>query len=237
MSPEVSQRLAELASEFSLAGRQVSQLDRLLAALARSEHASTTVKDPRAAVDLHIADSLSALTLAPVRAASSAADIGSGAGFPGLVLAVALPEASFALVESSGRRCESITALGVATGVENVTVVPRRAEAWADGLGQHDLVTARALGPLGVVCEYAAPLLRPGGVLVAWRGARDPAEERAAARAAAELGLEAGEKVRTAPYAECRDHHLHVYLKVRETPPRFPRRPGIARKRPLGGST
>lgn len=237
MSPEVAERLASLAREFGLAGVQISKFDRLLAALARSEHASTTVKKPREAVDVHLADSLSALALPQVRVATMIADIGSGAGFPGLALAVALAGARVNLVDSVGRRCESMRALAEAAGIENAITVPQRAEAWAQGMARHDLVCARALGPLAVVCEYAAPLLRPGGSLVAWRGARDVAEEDAAGRAAEQLGLEATERVRTAPYPGCIDHHLHVFLKVRGTPSRFPRRPGIARKRPLGSST
>ncbi|MGI8558784.1 MAG: 16S rRNA (guanine(527)-N(7))-methyltransferase RsmG [Solirubrobacteraceae bacterium] len=237
MSPEVARRLAELAAEFALAGRQVSQLDRLLAALARSEHASTTVKDPRRAVDVHVADSLSALALARVRNARAIADIGSGAGFPGLVLAAALPRAQVTLVESVGRRCASIRALAAAAGIENATAAAVRAEMWVAGHERHDLVTARAVGPLNLVCEYAAPLLEVGGTLLVWRGKRDLGEEEAAAVAANELGLAIEERVRTVPYAGCQDHHLHVYLKVRDTPARYPRRPGMARKRPLGSST
>jgi 16S rRNA (guanine527-N7)-methyltransferase len=84
------------------------------------------------------------------------------------------------------------------------------------------------------VLEYAAPLLRVGGSLVDWRGALGRLEEAAAARAAAELGLRRVDVRRVEPFAGARQHHLHVYLKLRETPARFPRRAGIARKRPLG---
>jgi 16S rRNA (guanine527-N7)-methyltransferase len=84
------------------------------------------------------------------------------------------------------------------------------------------------------VLEYAAPLLRVGGSLVDWRGALGRREEEAAARAAAELGLRRVDVRRVEPFAGAREHHLHVYLKLHETPARFPRRAGIARKRPLG---
>jgi 16S rRNA (guanine527-N7)-methyltransferase len=86
-----------------------------------------------------------------------------------------------------------------------------------------------------VVLEYAAPLLRAGGFLVDWRGKREPKGERSAALAGAELGMQLVEIRRTEPFAGARDRHLHLYEKVRDTPERFPRRPGIARKRPLGG--
>jgi 16S rRNA (guanine527-N7)-methyltransferase len=161
------------------------------------------------------------------------ADLGSGAGFPGLALAAALPDARVYLVESVGRKCEFLSrAIGV-VGLENVEVVHARAEEWVDGTEACDVVTARALAALPVVVEYAAPLLRDGGVLVAWKGRRDEGEERDGAAAAAETGLEPVEVRRVQPFPEARDRHLHLMRKVRPTPDRFPRRAGMAAKRPL----
>jgi 16S rRNA (guanine527-N7)-methyltransferase len=84
-----------------------------------------------------------------------------------------------------------------------------------------------------VLAEYAAPLLRKDGVLVAWKGRRDAAEERDAVAAAAELGLAVEEIRPVDPYPGAEHRHLHVLRKVAPTPDRFPRRPGMARKRPL----
>jgi len=164
------------------------------------------------------------------------ADIGSGAGFPGLALAVALPEAQVDLVESGRRKAGVIARLAAAAGAENARSVPARAEEWAagDGAGAYDVVTARAVASLAVLAEYAAPLLRDGGSLVAWKGARDEAEELAGAAAALELGLEPHEPLRVEPFPAARNRHLHVFRKVAPTPARFPRRTGMARKRPLG---
>jgi len=100
-------------------------------------------------------------------------------------------------------------------------------------VGASDVVLARALAAPAVVVEYAAPLLRLGGALVEWRGRRESGAERSGLAAAQRLGLELVEVRRVAPYNGARDHHLHVYLKNRETPSGFPRRAGIARKRPL----
>jgi 16S rRNA (guanine527-N7)-methyltransferase len=86
-----------------------------------------------------------------------------------------------------------------------------------------------------LLCEYAAPLLAPGGMLVAWKGAVAPAEALAGDRAAREVGLGAAAVVRVEPYRGSATHHLHMYLKTADTPSRFPRRPGVARKHPLGG--
>ena len=85
-----------------------------------------------------------------------------------------------------------------------------------------------------MVLEYAAPLLVEGGRLVAWKGAV-PAEESAAGAVAAEiLGMQAAEVLPVTPYRGSRDHTLYVFRKVAPTPPRFPRRPGMAATRPLG---
>jgi 16S rRNA (guanine527-N7)-methyltransferase len=96
------------------------------------------------------------------------------------------------------------------------------------------VVVARALAAQAVVLEYAAPLLRVGGVLVDWRGKRAPDEERAGGRAAEILGMHREEIRRVAPLEGATEHHLHVFSKITETPERFPRRAGMARKRPLG---
>jgi 16S rRNA (guanine527-N7)-methyltransferase len=82
--------------------------------------------------------------------------------------------------------------------------------------------------------EYAAPLLRDGGVLVAWKGRRDGEEELVAAAAAEIVGMELAEIRPVSPYRGADHRHLHVVRKVRPTPERFPRRAGMARKRPLG---
>jgi 16S rRNA (guanine527-N7)-methyltransferase len=85
-----------------------------------------------------------------------------------------------------------------------------------------------------VVLEYAAPLLRLGGTLVDWRGARVHAEEQRAERAADELGLALLGVERVEPFEAARDRHLHLFTKLSDTPATFPRRAGMARKRPLG---
>jgi len=214
---------------------QVDQLARLLEALAAEPDPPTTVSRPENAARIHLADSLTALDLPAFPREGRVADIGAGAGFPGLALAVALPAVMFDLVESTGRKCEVIGRLADAAALGNAVPVAERAEdrARGAGAGAYDAVTARALAPLAVLAEYAAPLLREGGVLVAWKGRRDEAEEAAGATAAGQLGLELEDVRHMVPYAGARDHHLHVMRKVGPTPDRFPRRAGQARKRPL----
>ena len=230
-----AERLDELVARHHLAPPARASLERILEILACDPTAPTTVRDPDRAVDVHLADSLSALELSCVADARVIADLGSGAGFPGAVLACALASAEVALVESAARKCAFLERLCADAKIPGATVVHARAEEWREGLATRDLVVARALATLAVICEYAAPLLRIGGALVAWKGDVSAVEAQAGVRAADVLGLEAGEVVRSAPYAGSVAHHLHVYRKVRETPPGYPRRPGVAVRRPLGG--
>jgi 16S rRNA (guanine527-N7)-methyltransferase len=209
----------------------VAPLARILELQAGDPTASTTVRDPAEALERHVDDSLVALELPVVAAARRIADLGSGAGWPGLALAAALPEAHVALVESAIRHCRYLQR--AAEGLPNVNVVHARAEAWPEGLGAHELVTARALAALPVVLEYAAPLLEEGGHLVAWKAAVSPAESASGAAAAEILGLAPVEVVHVQPYPSARDRTLHVFRKIAPTPSRFPRRPGMATKRPL----
>jgi 16S rRNA (guanine527-N7)-methyltransferase len=231
---DVSRALADLVARFGLPSGVCPRLAALLAMLTEDPHAPTTLRDPLTAVRDHLADSLVALELPEVRAATRIADLGAGAGLPGLPLAIALPSARVTLVESSGRKCAFLKRATEACGLSNVEVVHARAEEWSAGMGRCDLVTARALSSPAVVAEYAAPLLVDGGALVAWRGKRDPADEATAARAAVELGLQPGEPLAVTPYPGALHRHLHVLVKLAPTPDRFPRRAGMARKRPLG---
>jgi 16S rRNA (guanine527-N7)-methyltransferase len=225
--------LGDLAERYGLSDGQLDQMARVLSTLAADELAPTSVRDPRRAIDVHIADSLAALELEPVREARQIADIGAGAGFPGLPLAVALPSSKVELVESQARKCTFIERVIAAAGIENAEAVCARVEEWPEGIAAHDLVLARAVAPQPIVLEYAAPLLRLGGALVDWRGQRDPEEERAGLEAAELLGLSRESIRRVAPFAGVRNHHLHIFRKGRETPDRFPRRVGTARKKPL----
>jgi 16S rRNA (guanine527-N7)-methyltransferase len=236
LSAEVAAQLARLASRYELPAGAEGQLAALLELVAAEPAAITAVRDPAEGVDVHVADSLVALDLPAVRAASRIADLGSGGGFPGLALAIALPAAHVALVESVGRKCTFLAATAATLGLANVEVVNARAEAWEEGLGAHDLVAARALAPLPVVVEYAAPLLSPAGVLAAWKGRPDPSEEADGRAAAAALGMSEPTAVAVEPFPGSRERHLYLSSKVSPTPPGFPRRAGMARKRPIAAS-
>jgi 16S rRNA (guanine527-N7)-methyltransferase len=228
-----------LGARYGLEDEAVARLGRLLEALAAEPDPHTTVAEPAEAVDVHVADSLSGLEIEELRLGKRVADLGAGAGFPGLVLAVALPRASFDLIESAGRKTAVIGRLIEAASIANARAVTARAEEWAaapapiGGRGAYDVVTARAVAPLAVLVEYAAPLLRDEGVLVAWKSSQKAAEEEAGAKAALEVGMSVEPVVEVKPWPAARDRRLHVFRKVAPTPERFPRRAGMAVKRPL----
>jgi 16S rRNA (guanine527-N7)-methyltransferase len=135
------------------------------------------------------------------------------------------------LVDSAARHCRYLERAVAVGALANAEVVHARVEEWS---ATNDVVCARALAALPVLCEYAAPLLADGGVLVAWKGAVSPDEAAAGERAAELLGLQLDDVRDVDPYPAAQRRTLHVFRKVAPTPERFPRRPGMAVKRPLG---
>ena len=213
----------------------------VLELLASDPHAPSTVRDPEHAWRVHVADSLAGLEVEALSTARRIADVGAGAGFPGLPLAAALPDARVDLIESTRRKCDFIRQAIGRAGIANAQVVCERSEIWAadapprGGREAYDAVTARAVGRLSTLAELASALLAPGGTLVAWKGRRDPDEEAELERAAAPLAMEPVAIRWVGPYAGSRNRHLHVMRKSGPTPDSLPRRPGLAKKRPMGG--
>ena len=216
------------------------RLDALLAVLESDPAAPSSVTEPARAWRVHVADSLSGLAVTPLAEAERIADVGSGAGFPGLVLAVALARTRVDLIESTARKCAFIARAIEGIRLDNAAVVCERAESWArsvppaGGREGYDVVTARAVGRLSTVAELASPLMREGGTLIVWKGRRDPDEEEELERASARLAVEPVEVRWVGPYAGSRNRHLHVLRKAGATPDGLPRRPGMAKKRPFG---
>jgi 16S rRNA (guanine527-N7)-methyltransferase len=230
---DLNASLAALVDRFGLPAGAIPRFAAIVDLIARDEHAPTTVREPSRIVDDHIADSLVALELEPVRDARAIVDIGAGAGFPGLPLAIALPHADVVLLDGNGRKCAFARTVAAASGTRNCAAVHARAEEWSDGIGTRDLVTARAVGPTAAVLEYAAPLLKRGGSLVTWQGSVDSQAEVEAEEVAAHLGLALAGRIQVRPYPQATNRYLNVYSKVRDTPDSYPRRAGMALKRPL----
>jgi 16S rRNA (guanine527-N7)-methyltransferase len=178
----------------------------------------TSIRDRDEARRVHIEDALAAL---PLLDAGPVVDVGSGGGSPGFPLAAACPQLEFHLLEATQKKCAFLAE--VAADFPNVQVVCARAEEHAAGAGRDFYAAAvtRALAPPTVAAEWCLPLVAVGGKAILFVG--PTAEADAVARVAAELGAEAPDEV----------DGLLVLRKVAPTPERFPRRPGVARKRPL----
>ena len=219
----------------SLDPRRREVLQKVLDLLAEERASVSSVVDERA-WKVHVADSLTGLQVPELRAARRVADVGAGAGFPGLALAVALPSAQVDLIESVSRKCAFMTRAIEAAGIANATVLDTRSETWASGEGResYDVVTARAVGRLSTLAELASPLLEPNGVLIAWKGKRDDDEEQQLANAAESLAMTPGQILDVGAEAGSQHRHLHVVRKTGPTPANLPRRAGIAKKRPKG---
>ena len=197
----------------------------------------TRVTEPDAVARLHLLDSLSALPLLDSIAPSAALDLGSGGGVPGLILALARPDIRWTLVDSVGKKCDAMRGFADALGLGSVAVIAERAEI----LGRdprhrerYDIVTARACASMPVLVEYALPLIRAGGSLLAWKGAltADDDEIRTGA-AAAQLMGGGTPSIHGAGMGSLGTHRLVVVEKDRATPAGYPRRPGEPARRPL----
>ena len=193
------------------------RLDRWLAALVDTP-GLTAVSDPDDAKRFHLEAALEAV---PLIEGGPVVDVGSGGGSPGLPLAAARPDLRFDLLESARKKCDFLTRW--TSEFENASVVCARAEEHARGPGRdaYGTALARALAPPPVAAEWCLPLVAPGGRAILFVGSS--VDEAAVGRAAAELAAE----IETAPAG------FLLLRKQGPTPERFPRRPGIARKRPL----
>jgi 16S rRNA (guanine527-N7)-methyltransferase len=225
--------VSDASSELTTDRR--AALQKVLELLREDPASLSSITDERA-WQVHVHDSLTGLEVPELRQARRIADVGAGAGFPGLVLAVALPDARVDLIESVARKSAFIGQAAAAAGIGNASALNARSEDLAAGSGReaYDVVTARAVGRLSTLAELASPLLRQNGVLVAWKGKRDPDEDAELKRAAEALAMSPERVLTVGDRAGSRHRHLHVIRKTGPTPADLPRRPGIAKKRPKG---
>ena len=195
----------------------------------------TAITDPFDIARKHFLDSLTALAARSWSGRERVIDVGSGAGFPGLALRIALPALRLTLVESQGKKARFLGEVIALLGLSGIEVRNERAEALAlSRRGRYDVGTARAVGSLGVVIEYVLPFLRIGGDMIAWKGRLD-AELPGARKACAAIGGEIL-AMRTTVELGLDDalpgRSLVVVHKARETPARYPRSPSEMKRRP-----
>lgn len=225
---------------IELGGSQLALLRAYADLLAGYELANVIgVRDRDKIIVEHLIDALSCSVIEDLGLRNSLIDVGTGGGLPGIPLAIAYPALRVALLEATEKKVRFLEYVRASLGLRNLEVLHARVEeVGREPLYREsfDLATARALAGLPVVVEYCAPLVHPGGVILAMKG-RLPEEELSMGVAAAhQLGVEVRE-VREMEYREelpQKERRLVVLDKVESTPGRFPRRVGLAKKRPLG---
>jgi len=232
--------LPGLFPEFPEPGRWLEMLERHAALLAAAApRVRVTSTPPGEWVRRHYAESLELLRILLGRSrCESLADVGSGGGFPGLVIAAVRPECEVHLVEPLRKRASLLEEIAAALGLTNVTVHAQRAEEAGRGPLRDScaVVTARAVAPLAELLEYTSPLARPRGLLALAKGSAAEAELGEATAAARALGCSFRGLVAMRPEISV-NVSVALFEKAGPTPERYPRRPGMPGKRPISGKS
>lgn len=190
----------------------------------------TGITDDKGVANLHLLDSLTVLSCADLTG-KSIIDVGCGAGFPGVPLAIACPEARVTLLDSLGKRMKWLEAVLPALGVRAECVTARAEEAVADRRETYDYATSRAVARLNILLELTAPYVKVGGAVLAMKGALAAEELEESRNAIKKLGLKL-EEVREFPI-DGTNHVVLVLRKVSPTPKQFPRRFAKIKQAPL----
>lgn len=194
----------------------------------------TAITDPYEAALKHFIDSLFFLEFLPPKA--KIADVGSGAGFPGLVLALFASQSNFTLIESSHKKAEFLQEAIHLLSLSNCAVLNKRAEELGKDSAYRetfDAVVARSVAPLNVLAEFCLPLVKVGGVFIAAKGPAFQSEIKEAEKAVLLLGGKLRIiKEKRLPLLGHR-RFLLLFHKAHPTPLKYPRRAGMAKKRPL----
>ena len=190
----------------------------------------TAITEPAAVAKLHLLDSLTVLKCADL-SGKSLIDVGCGAGFPGVPLAIACPEARITLLDSLGKRMNWLETVLPSLGVRAECITARAEEAVATRRESFDFATSRAVARLNILLELTAPYVKVGGAVLAMKGAAAQEELAEAKGAIQKLGLKL-EAVHAFPI-DGAEHSVIVLRKVAPTPPRYPRRYAKIKQQPL----
>ena len=190
----------------------------------------TAITEPAAVAKLHLLDSLTVLTCADLRG-KTLIDVGCGAGFPGVPLAIACPEAKITLLDSLGKRVKWLEEILPRLGITAECVTARAEEAVADRRERYDYATSRAVARLNILLELTAPYVKVGGAVLAMKGAAAKEELAECAGAIKKLGLKL-ESVKEFPI-DGTSHAVIVLRKIAPTPKQYPRRYAKIKQSPL----
>ena len=190
----------------------------------------TGITEDTAVARLHLLDSLTVLACQDLKG-KRLIDVGCGAGFPGVPLAIACPEAEITLLDSLGKRMKWLESVLPELGIRAQCVTARAEEAVATCRERYDFATSRAVARLNILLELTAPYVRVGGAVLAMKGTLAQEELEEAAGAIKKLGLKL-EEVRQFPIDDT-NHAVIVLRKVAPTPKQYPRRFSKIKQNPL----
>jgi 16S rRNA (guanine527-N7)-methyltransferase len=199
-------------------------------------HNLTAIREAEEVRTKHFLDSLSCTQVQRGAPPGRIVDVGTGAGFPGLVLKILYPQMQLTLVESVGKKIEFCRRVAADLRLEGIIYLHRRAEEvgqLAEHREQYDWAVARAVANLPVLAEYLLPLVRRGGIMLAMKGETAPAESHAAEYAIHVLGGHLRRLIPITLPGVVDQRYLVIVDKVAATPSIYPRRTGIPTKRPL----
>ncbi|MBR6764870.1 MAG: 16S rRNA (guanine(527)-N(7))-methyltransferase RsmG [Clostridia bacterium] len=192
----------------------------------------TAVTEVDEVIEKHFVDSAIGVSL--IKENAVCADIGTGAGFPGVPLAVLRPDITVALVDALNKRLVFLNELKEKIGIDNLYTVHGRSEDLAKdkNMREHfDYVFSRAVARMNILAEYDLPFVKKGGEMLAWKGPQLNEELDEAQKAVKILGGEV-KKVFTSG-VEGTEHYIAIIKKIKETPPKYPRQASIPKKKPL----
>ena len=190
----------------------------------------TGITDDQGVANLHLLDSLTVLSTADLTG-KKLIDVGCGAGFPGVPLAIACPEASITLLDSLGKRMKWLEEILPQLGIEAECVTARAEEAVATRRESYDFATSRAVARLNILLELTAPYVKVGGAVLAMKGAAAKEELAECGSAIKKLGLKL-EEVKEFPI-DGTNHAVIVLRKIAPTPKQYPRRFAKIKQSPL----
>lgn len=222
----------------SLSARQVAQLSAYERELLEwnQKFNLTAIRDVEAIRAKHFLDSMSCALAWREQPPRRLVDVGTGAGFPGLVLKILYPGLKLTLVESVGKKANFCTHIVRTLGLEGVEILHARAEdvgRTPEHRERYDWAVARAVASLPVLAEYLLPLVRVGGSMLAQKGESGPAEAQAAETALRLLGGRLRQLVPVEVPGVAEERYLVIIEKPAATPPAYPRKAGIPSRKPL----
>lgn len=197
----------------------------------------TAVTDEDEMLDKHFIDSLTVLKTGLVRGNGKMIDVGTGAGFPGLILAMACPDLHVTLLDSQQKRLDFLKKTSEEAGVANIAIVHSRAEDGArkkEMREQFDYAVARALAPMDVLCEYLLPYVKVDGYALCWKGPSLKGEMESGRKAAHILGGRFEMPVLCKVDGRDWEHMILPVRKIQHTTAEYPRKAGTPKNKPLG---